>query len=130
MLRTRHTLTVFLLVCLGVCPVICGEELPRLTTLSNPAQSFERAAKPYVVMRRGEVRVVVVNNEAVDDFVPQIKNPRPWRDEERSREHPNLVQTIELTARPTREILIEKNCVTVVKKILKFWLCGNGETCH
>jgi len=69
MLRFPPAPAAFLLVCLGVCSSICGEELPRLTTLSNPSQSFKTATKPYVVMRRGEVRVVVVNNEAVDDEI-------------------------------------------------------------
>jgi hypothetical protein len=44
-------------------------ELPRLTTLSDPAIRYRVPEKPYVVLRRAGVEAVVVNNEAVDDAV-------------------------------------------------------------
>jgi len=42
---------------------------PGLTTLTNPAIRFNVPKEPYVVLRRGEVEAVVVDNGAVDDDV-------------------------------------------------------------
>jgi len=39
------------------------------TTLSNPEIKFTRPAKPYVVLTRGPIEAVIVNNEAVNDEV-------------------------------------------------------------
>lgn len=39
------------------------------TSLANPAMRFTVPAQPYVVLRRGEVEAVVVDNRAVDDAV-------------------------------------------------------------
>ncbi|MGC8641409.1 MAG: hypothetical protein ACP5XB_16210 [Isosphaeraceae bacterium] len=45
-----------------------ADELGR-TSLTNPAVHYTAAAKPYVVLRRGDVEAVVVDNRAVDDDV-------------------------------------------------------------
>jgi hypothetical protein len=42
---------------------------PGRTTLSNPAIRYSVPEKPYVVLRRGDVEAVVVDNRAVDDEV-------------------------------------------------------------
>ncbi len=42
---------------------------PGGTILSNPATKFTRPAKPYVVLKRGDVEVVIVDNSAVNDEV-------------------------------------------------------------
>lgn len=39
------------------------------TTLSDPTIRYKAEAKPYAVLRRGPVEIVVVTNEAVDDEV-------------------------------------------------------------
>jgi hypothetical protein len=44
-------------------------EPPRRTTLSDPALRYRVPKKPYVVLKRGGVEAVIVNNEAVDDAV-------------------------------------------------------------
>jgi len=44
-------------------------DLPRLTTLSNPGIAYRVADKPYHVLERGPVRIVIVDNQAVDDEV-------------------------------------------------------------
>lgn len=46
-----------------------ADELPKLTTLSDSTLSYTVPVKPYAVLRRGGIDVVVVNNEAVDDEV-------------------------------------------------------------
>ena len=40
---------------------------PARTTLSDPAIQYTVPVKPYVVLRRGPVQIVVVDNRAVDD---------------------------------------------------------------
>ena len=42
---------------------------PGRTTFTNPAIRYTVPEKPYVVLRRGEVEAVVVDNRAVDDGV-------------------------------------------------------------
>jgi hypothetical protein len=44
-------------------------ELPKLTTLSDPAIRYRVPEKPYVVLKRAGDEAVVVNNQAVDDAV-------------------------------------------------------------
>lgn len=44
-------------------------EPPKLTSLSDPQVRYVVPAKPYVVLRRGPIEAVVVNNQAVDDAV-------------------------------------------------------------
>src|SRR5688572_23807916 len=46
-----------------------AEDTPRLTTLSETSTKFVPSSKPYVILRRGEIEAVVVNNEAVNDEV-------------------------------------------------------------
>jgi hypothetical protein len=45
-----------------------AEPAPR-TSLANPAIAFRVAEKPYVVLQRGGVRALVVDNQAVDDDI-------------------------------------------------------------
>lgn len=53
-------------------PTVAGaEELPQLTTLSNPSLKFETSDKHYAVLKRGDVTAVIVDNHAVDDDVLQ-----------------------------------------------------------
>src|SRR5262245_34946887 len=47
---------------------IAGEP-PARTTLSDPKIRFRVAEKPYVILKRGGIEAVIVNNEAVDDAV-------------------------------------------------------------
>ncbi|MEC8159538.1 MAG: hypothetical protein VX111_00260 [Planctomycetota bacterium] len=42
-------------------------QAPAKTTLENPSQSYRVAKTDYVVLNRGEVEAVIVNNAAVDD---------------------------------------------------------------
>jgi Peptidase of plants and bacteria len=44
-------------------------EPPPRTTLSDPAIKFTVPEKPYVVLRRGAIEAVIVDNRAVDDAV-------------------------------------------------------------
>ncbi len=44
-------------------------EPPKRTTLSDPSIDYRVPEKPYVVLRRGDVEAVVVDNRAVDDEV-------------------------------------------------------------
>lgn len=44
-------------------------EPPPRTTLANPAIKFTVPDKPYVVLRRGAIEAVIVDNRAVDDDV-------------------------------------------------------------
>jgi hypothetical protein len=46
-----------------------ADEPPARTTLSNPAIRYRVPEKPYVVLRRGDVEAVIVDNRAVDDAV-------------------------------------------------------------
>lgn len=60
-----------LMVCGLVGPVnpVLGQSLPRLTTLSRPDVDFHVPDKPYHRLVRGDIELVIVNNEAVDDEV-------------------------------------------------------------
>jgi hypothetical protein len=40
---------------------------PPRTTLADPAVAYRIPEKPYVILQRGDLQAVVVNNEAVDD---------------------------------------------------------------
>lgn len=53
----------------GAVSTQATDPLPQLTTLSNRNATFDLATKAYVVMKRGPVKVVVVDNQAVDDDV-------------------------------------------------------------
>ena len=58
-----------LLVILTGSESLAAETLPGLTTLSDPSIDYRVPQKPYVVLRRADVEVVVVDNRAVDDEV-------------------------------------------------------------
>lgn len=53
--------------------LLCGGALeaglPRLTTLSNKTAKYDVPGKPYVILRRGEIEAIIVDNSAVDDEV-------------------------------------------------------------
>ena len=57
------------LLALPLVPIVVANELPRLTSLSDKSVSYKRAEKPYVVIKRGNVEAVIVDNRAVDDEV-------------------------------------------------------------
>lgn len=46
-----------------------GQELPALTSLSDPAVPYRVLEKPYAILKRGAIEAVVVDNRAVDDAV-------------------------------------------------------------
>ncbi|MGB0740845.1 MAG: hypothetical protein ACPGXX_12310, partial [Planctomycetaceae bacterium] len=46
---------------------VSADELPRLTTLSNPDITFTVPETGYAVLERAGVRAVIVDNRAVDD---------------------------------------------------------------
>ncbi len=46
-----------------------AEELPKLTTLSDALLKYEKTDSHYVVLKRGDVTAVIVDNHAVDDDV-------------------------------------------------------------
>ncbi len=51
---------------------LLADELPRLTSLRDPSIAYQRADRPYVILERGDVRAVVVDNQAVnDETLPQ-----------------------------------------------------------
>jgi len=58
-----------LLIFIPLAPAVVANELPRLTSLSDKSVSYKRAEKPYVVIKRGSVEAVIVDNRAVDDEV-------------------------------------------------------------
>lgn len=60
---------IVLLLFVPLAPVVVANELPRLTSLSDKSVSYKRAEKPYVVIKRGNVEAVIVDNRAVDDEV-------------------------------------------------------------
>lgn len=49
--------------------VVFPAEPPKRTTLSNPALKYRVPEKPYIVLKRGGVQAVIVDNRAVDDAV-------------------------------------------------------------
>lgn len=57
-------LTVFVLPCNTF-----AEQLPKLTTLSNANIKYTVPAKHYVVLRRGDIEAIIVDNSAVNDDV-------------------------------------------------------------
>ena len=62
----------FVSICLSVplvAQAFAAGPLPKPTTLSDPGIRFRVPEKPYVVLRRGDVEAVVVDNRAVDDEV-------------------------------------------------------------
>ena len=42
---------------------------PGVTTLANPQVAYRKSEKPYVILQRGPIRAVVVDNSAVNDEV-------------------------------------------------------------
>jgi hypothetical protein len=52
-----------------VAQAFAAGPLPKLTTLSDSSIEFRLSERPYVVLRRGDVEAVVVDNRAVDDGV-------------------------------------------------------------
>ena len=60
---------IVLLLFVPLAPVVVANELPRLTSLSDKSVSYKRAEKPYVVIKRGNVEAVIVDNRGVDDEV-------------------------------------------------------------
>jgi hypothetical protein len=48
---------------------LAKELTPGLTSLSDPALKFKVPEKPYVVLKRGPIEVVIIDNRAVDDAV-------------------------------------------------------------
>lgn len=48
---------------------VLAQELPRLTTLIRDDVEFRIPEKPYQVLTRGDVEIVIVNNESVNDEV-------------------------------------------------------------
>jgi hypothetical protein len=54
---------------LASAPSLQADEPPKLTTLSDPSIEYRVPEKPYVILRRGSVEAVVVDNRAVDDDV-------------------------------------------------------------
>ncbi len=48
---------------------LAADPLPKRTTLSDPSVDYRVPEKPYVVLHRGDVEAVVVDNRAVDDDV-------------------------------------------------------------
>jgi len=55
--------------CLAITTVTSAEDLPRLTTLSDPNLTYKTTDQHYVVLQRGDVTAVIVDNHAVDDEV-------------------------------------------------------------
>lgn len=56
----------------GLCLAAASEpsaEPPKATTLSDPAIRYVVSEKPYVILQRGPIEAVIVNNQAVDDAV-------------------------------------------------------------
>ena len=65
----RHVAACVILISMSHVLNIHAEELPRLTSLSNKSISYSQIEMPYVVMKRGDVEAVVVDNRPVDDEV-------------------------------------------------------------
>jgi hypothetical protein len=59
----------FVVGAVGLCWALQADEPPARTTLSNASIAFAAPDRPYVVLRRGAIEAVVVNNRAVDDAV-------------------------------------------------------------
>ncbi len=65
----RYALVFAAATALGRAALLSADELPALTSLSDPAVKYQAPEKPYVVLRRAEVEAVIVDNRAVDDAV-------------------------------------------------------------
>jgi hypothetical protein len=61
--------TFLILLSLSLLSGTARSDDPGLTSLTNPAIRYAVPEKPYVVLRRGDVEAVVVDNRAVDDDV-------------------------------------------------------------
>lgn len=59
----------FLMIALSVAGTGFADELPRLTSLSDPDCSYRVSKKPYAVLMRNGVKAIVVDNQAVADEV-------------------------------------------------------------
>lgn len=64
-----RTLIYIALLLAAVSSALSAEELPALTSLSNAHLEFTVPDADYVVLKRGDIETVIVNNEAVDDDV-------------------------------------------------------------
>ncbi len=64
----RHEITTFLTFLLSAAVISSVDAQPR-TSLDRASAKYTVAKKPYVVLKRGDVEAVIVNNEAVDDEV-------------------------------------------------------------
>jgi hypothetical protein len=62
---STHIAAAILLIC---TETVASQESGR-TTLSAPSIRFTVPAEPYVILARGDVEAVVVDNRAVDDAV-------------------------------------------------------------
>ncbi|MCS7238959.1 MAG: hypothetical protein NZ899_11935 [Thermoguttaceae bacterium] len=71
MLKSRHPLVVVAWLLTVWCwlseAAMPGGESPPRTTLSDPTMRYVVAPKPYAVLARGDVELVVVDNSAVED---------------------------------------------------------------
>ena len=67
--RTLAWTAMLWLACSSAGQAQVASGVPGTTTLANPGIRYRRSPKPYVVLQRGDVRAVVVDNSAVDDQV-------------------------------------------------------------
>ena len=67
-IMSRRVLCIGLVLSAWMLPLAAAEPGAR-TSLANPQIKFTVPEKPYVVLKRGELEVVVVDNRAVDDAV-------------------------------------------------------------
>ncbi|MEL0120085.1 MAG: hypothetical protein VXB01_14190 [Opitutae bacterium] len=67
MKRYPHLALVSGLIFLAI--VLNAEEGPYRTSLSSQPGTFKSALNPYVILQRGDIEAVIVNNQAVDDEV-------------------------------------------------------------
>jgi hypothetical protein len=65
MTLTRTLLSLLVL----IPPGLAQDKVAPRTSLDNPTVRYSAGARPYVVIRRGDVEIVVVDNQAVDDEV-------------------------------------------------------------
>ena len=65
---TRSSVLAAILVASWPAAAVAAEP-PKRTTLSDPVVRYTVPDKPYVVLRRGDVQAVIVDNQAVDDAV-------------------------------------------------------------
>jgi len=70
--QQRDTMKILVTTCgfiLSVSSILLAEELPKLTTLSQPEMRYETTPSKHVVLQRGDIRAVVVNNAGVNDNI-------------------------------------------------------------